>query len=40
MRVEDLVGDWVQRSYLKGDGWWAQLVLDKFVVFSTTLGSP
>jgi hypothetical protein len=29
-RVDDLVKGWVQRSYLKRDGWWAQLVLDEF----------
>ena len=29
-RVEDHVNGWVQRSYLKRDGWWAQLVLDEF----------
>ena len=29
-RVEDHVKGWVQRSYLKADGWWAQLVLDEF----------
>ena len=29
-RVEDHVTGWVQRSYLKRDGWWAQLVLDEF----------
>jgi len=29
-RVEDHVKGWVQRSYLKRDGWWAQLVLDEF----------
>jgi hypothetical protein len=28
--VEDQVKGWVQRSYLKRDGWWAQLVLDEF----------
>lgn len=30
LRVEDHVKGWVQRSYLKRDGWWAQLVLDEF----------
>jgi hypothetical protein len=29
-RVEDYVKDWVSRTYLKSDGWWAQLVLDEF----------
>jgi len=29
-RADDLVKGWVQRSYLKRDGWWAQLVLDEF----------
>jgi hypothetical protein len=29
-RVDDLVKGWVQRSCLKRDGWWAQLVLDEF----------
>src|SRR3954469_2283083 len=29
-RVEDHIKGWVQRSYLKRDGWWAQLVLDEF----------
>jgi hypothetical protein len=28
--MEDLVQGWVQRTYLKADGWWAQLVLDEF----------
>ena len=29
-RLEDHVKGWVQRTYLKRDGWWAQLVLDEF----------
>jgi hypothetical protein len=29
-RVDDLVKGWVGRSYIKRDGWWAQLVLDEF----------
>jgi hypothetical protein len=29
-RVEDLAQGWVNRSYIKRDGWWAQLVLDEF----------
>jgi hypothetical protein len=29
-RVEDHVKGWVQRTYIKADGWWAQLVLDEF----------
>jgi hypothetical protein len=29
-RAEDHVKGWVQRTYLKRDGWWAQLVLDEF----------
>lgn len=38
-RVEDHVRGWVQWSYLKHDGWWAQLVLDEFS-FLRTLASP
>lgn len=30
MRVEKLVKGRTQRSYLKRDGWWAQLILDQF----------
>ena len=29
-RVDDLVTDRIGRTYLKRDGWWAQLVLDEF----------
>lgn len=28
--IDHLVKGWIQRSYLKRDGWWAQLVLDEF----------
>jgi hypothetical protein len=28
--LPELVMGWIERSYLKSDGWWAELVLDQF----------
>jgi hypothetical protein len=36
-RLEDYIRGWVQRTYVKQDGWWAQLVLDEFA-FLADLG--
>lgn len=29
-RLDELVTDWVSRTYLKRDGWWAEQVIEQF----------